>query len=225
MLSGRARACGVFGVVALVAAGLVGCGGGEPAGGPTLAAKPSASSSSSDAGGSDGGGASDGGGESSSRTANLPPENAVLKAPDFKDYTGIKYETDQGAQETAKYFVDAMYYGYATGDTEPLKKVVDSGQCENCQRVIDGIGRWREKSKHISPADISEDDIWVVESNDNFTQVEYWYTVNDVVVTEAGQSTETVKGERKASAFRLRYLNGSWQVQEGVWKGADDVSQ
>ena len=224
-MSGRARACGVLGVVVLVAAGLVGCGRGEPADGPTPAAQSSSSPLSSNAGGSDSGGGSDGGDEASGRTQNLPPENAALKAPDFKDYTGIKYETDQGAQETAKYFVDAMYYGYATGDTEPLKKVVDSGQCENCKRVIDGIDRWREKPKHISPADISEDDIWVVESNDNFAQVEYWYTVNDVVVTEAGQSTETVKGERKASAFRFRYLNGSWQVQEGVWKGADDVSQ
>lgn len=89
MLSGRARACGVFSVVALVAAGLVGCGGGESAGGPTLTATPSASSTSSDAAGSNGGGASDGGGEESSRTANLPPENAALKAPDFEDYTDV----------------------------------------------------------------------------------------------------------------------------------------
>lgn len=118
-----------------------------------------------------------------------------------------------------------MYYGYATGDTEPLGNVVDSRQCENCQRVIDGIDRWRKKSKHISPAEISEDDIWVVETNDDFTQVEYWYTVNDVVVTEPGLSSETVKCERKTSAFRLRYLNGSWKIQEGVWKGADGVSR
>lgn len=134
MLSGRVRACGVLGVVALVAAGLVGCGGGESAGSPTLAAKPSTSSSSSDAGGSDGGGASDGGGEESSRTANLPPENAALEAPDFKDDTGIKYETDQGAQETVRFFFDAMYYGYATGDTSPFKRVANSSECPACAK-------------------------------------------------------------------------------------------
>ena len=101
MRSGLARVFGACGVVSLVAAGVVGCGGGSRSS-PTPAAQPSAVSSSSDAGGSDVGVVSDGGGGVSGRTANLPPENAALEAPDFRDYTGISYETDQGAQETAR---------------------------------------------------------------------------------------------------------------------------
>ena len=110
MRSGRAQVLGALSVAVVVAAGFVGCGG-ESAGGPTPAAQSSSSPLSSDDGGSDSGGGSDGGGEASGRTPNLPPENAALEAPDFKDYTGIKYETDQGAQETARYFVDGCITG------------------------------------------------------------------------------------------------------------------
>lgn len=223
MLSGRARACGVVGVVALVAAGLVGCGGGESAGGPTLAAKPTISSTSSDAGGSDGGGASDGGGEASSRTANLPPENAALEAPDFKDYTGIKYETDQGAQETAKYFFDAMYYAYATGDLEPLLSVVNLDQCGACNRVVSEVQSWRTSGIYLAPVTLNSEDVWVSGNDGDVKKVQYVYSTGETQKFKSGSPMKDYPETQYAAGFHLKYGSKGWQVEGVAWKDANDV--
>ncbi|MGX6404569.1 DUF6318 family protein [Dermabacter hominis] len=225
MLSGRARACGVFGVVALVAAGLVGCGGGEPAGGPTLAAKPSTSSTSSDAGGSDGGGASDGGGEASSRTANLPPENAALEAPDFKDYTGIKYETDQGAQETVRYFFDAMYYAYATGDGSPILEVGDPNTCVSCADVLGEIETWRSEGRYITLPSLHEDALFVAKKTDDYVEVQYEYSVDAFQEFVQGDPKAKHKSKRILAVFHLTFEEGRWVVLDSAWKKFDDDSE
>ncbi|UEB90611.1 DUF6318 family protein [Dermabacter jinjuensis] len=225
MLSGRARACGVFGVVALVAAGLVGCGGGEPAGGPTPAAQPSASSSSSDAGGSDSGGGSDGGGEASGRTPNLPPENAALEAPDFKDYTGIKYETDQGAQETAKYFFDAMYYGYATGDTSPFKRVANASECPACAKKSEQIVEWSTKGKFLTPSEVTEVSLETVERTKGWANVQYEFDVSALDVVSGEVVERSYPETRYRAIFRLKFAKGQWSVVDCAWEKVDEDSK
>ncbi|WP_141742367.1 DUF6318 family protein [Dermabacter sp. HMSC08H10] len=221
MLSGRARACGVFGVVALVAAGLVGCGGGEPAGGPTLAAKPSTSSTTSDAGGSDGGGASDGGGEESSRTANLPPENAALKAPDFKDYTGITYETDQGAQETVRFFFDAMYYGYATGDVSPFQRVVDESACEGCAKIINDVGTWRTSGSYLTPSKNAALSLERMQDEDSYrgrTPIYYSFERSAAVKKTLDGKSENFPQQKYEASALLAWQNDHWEVVAVSWR-------
>lgn len=222
-MSGRARACGVFGVVALVAAGLVGCGGGESAGGPTLAAKPSTSSTSSDAGGSDSGGGSDGGGEASGRTQNLPPENAALKAPDFKDYTGIKYETDQGAQETVRFFFDAMYYAYATGDIEPFLSVVNLDQCGACNRVVSEVESWRASGIYLAPVKLQSEDVWVSGNDGDVRKVQYVYSAGETKKIKSDSPLKNYPATHYAAGFHLKYGAKGWRVEGVAWKDANDV--
>lgn len=220
-MSGRTRACGVFGVVALVAAGLVGCGGGEPAGGPTLAAKPSTSSTSSDAGGSDGGGASDGGGEESSRTANLPPENAALEAPDFKDYTGIKYETDQGAQETVRFFFDAMYYGYATGDISPFQRVVDESACKGCAKIINDVGAWRTSGSYLTPSKNATLALERMQDEDSYrgrTPIYYSFERSAAVKKTLDGKSENFPQQKYEASALLAWQNDHWEVVAVSWR-------
>ena len=222
MRSGRAQVLGALSVAVVVAAGFVGCGD-ESAGGPTPAAQSSSSPLSSDAGGSDSGGGSDGGGEASGRTPNLPPENAALEAPDFKDYTGIKYETDQGAQETAKYFFDAMYYAYATGDTEALRESSNLETCGACNRLIDEIDKWRSRGTYLSPATIEHVDSWVSGKKDGISEVHYIFRVNDVKKFTKGEELEQFPSKEYASGFRMKFANGKWQIHGVAWKGSDEV--
>lgn len=225
MLSGRARVCGVVGVVALVAAGLVGCGGGESAVGPTPAAQSSSSPLGSDAGGSDSGGDSDGGGEASGRTANLPPENAALEAPEFKDYTGIKYETDQGAQETVRFFFDAMYYGYATGDTSPFKRVANSSECPACAKKSEQIVEWSTKGKFLAPSEVTEVSLETVERTNGWATVQYEFDVSALDVVSGEVVERSYPETRYRAIFRLKFAKGQWSVVDCAWEKVDENAQ
>lgn len=224
MRSRQTQLFGAIGIVALVGA-LAGCGGEQVSGGSGSAA-PAAASSSSDAGGSDAGGASDSGGaESGGRTEGLPPENEALKAPDKGDYLEITYPTEQGAKVAAQYFIDAMYYGYATGDAGPLESMSDLASCVECNELIDDIRSWRDSGKYLSPANVTLDDEWVVDKNDDLTKVEYWFTVDALRVQQKDSTVKTVAENQTASAFHLSFDDDSWKVLACRWEKADDFQE
>ena len=116
------------------------------------------------------------------------PENEALKAPDKTDYLGISYPTDQGAQATARYFIDAMYYGYATGDTGPLESVTDHASCVECTELINDIHSWRDEGKYLTPARVKLDDEWTVDKSEDLTKTEYWFTVDELQIRRQDSS-------------------------------------
>lgn len=225
MRSGHSQFFGAIAVVTLVAA-LAGCGGEKAGGSPTPASPTTVASAASDSGGGSSQGASDsGGGESDGRTKGLPPENEALKAPDKADYLGISYPTDQGAQATARYFIDAMYYGYATGDTEPLADVSDHTSCVECTELINDIHSWRDKGKYLTPARVKLDDEWIVDKSDDLTKTEYWFTVDELQVRQQDSTTKTIARTQTASAFHLAFKDGTWIVLACRWEKADDLQE
>ena len=224
MRSGRAQVLGALSVAVVVAAGFVGCGG-ESAGSPTPAAQSSSSPLRSDAGGADSGGGSDGGGEASGRTPNLPPENAALEAPDFKDYTGIKYETDQGAQETVRFFFDAMYYGYATGDISPFQRVASSSECPACAKKSEQIVEWSAKGKYLTPSEVTAVSLETVERTEDGADVQYEFVVSSLDVVSEEKVERSYPETRYRAIFRLKFANGHWSVVDCAWEKVDKNAQ
>ncbi len=226
MHSRYTRVMGAIGAGMLMVV-LAGCGGENTNGGPTSPARTTAASSSSDAGGSDASGdALDAGGANSDvRTKGLPPENEALKAPDKTDYLGISYPTDQGAQATARYFIDAMYYGYATGDTGPLESVTDHASCVECTELINDIHSWRDEGKYLTPARVKLDDEWTVDKSEDLTKTEYWFTVDELQIRRQDSSIKTVAKTQTASAFHLAFEDGAWVVRACRWEKADGLQE
>ncbi|QEU11886.1 DUF6318 family protein [Dermabacter vaginalis] len=220
MRSGRAQVLGALSVAVVVAAGFVGCGG-ESAGGPTPAVQSSSSPLSSDAGGSDSGGGSDGGGEASGRTPNLPPENAALEAPDFKDYTGIKYETDQGAQETVRFFFDAMYYGYATGDISPFQRVADESACEGCAKIINDVGAWKTSGTYLTPSKNTTLSLERMQDEDSYrgrTPIYYSFERSAAVKKTVDGKSENFPQQKYEASALLAWQNDHWEVVAVSWR-------
>ena len=222
MRSRQTQLFGAIGIVALVGA-LAGCGGEQVSGGSASAAPAAAASSSSDAGGSDAGGASDSGGaESGGRTEGLPPENEALKAPDKGDYLGITYPTEQGAKEAAKYFFDAMLYGHATGDTGPFEEIVDQSSCSSCSGTLAEIVQWRDDKKFIGRVVVTVDDIWVQEKTEQFSVVQYQYSIDEVPVFVEGKRDSVLPGKSFSAAVKLHFVDDQWQVVDAAWKDRED---
>ena len=225
MRSGHSQFFGAIAVVTLVAA-LAGCGGEKADGSPTPASPTTAASSASDSGGGSSQDASDSGGaESDGRTKGLPPENEALKAPDKADYLGIKYPTDQGAQATARYFIDAMYYGYATGDSSPLKGISSVQTCDRCRKVIAEIDDWRAEQRYLSPATIT------VESVDRLPDREQYEGKAPVVVRFTREQSDefTKDGQGKhfprtsyEAVFLLDWREEKWVIAKSSWERTED---
>lgn len=221
MHSGQTRVIGAIAAGVLMVA-LTGCGG-EKAGDSSTSASPTTvASSSSDSGGRGSDAASDSGGaESGGRTEGLPPENEALKAPDKADYLGITYPTDQGAQAAARYFFDAMFYGHATGDTEPFAGVIDQGSCQSCKETLEEISQWRTDKKFIGRVTPSVDDIWVEEKSDQLFVVQYQYSIDEVPVYVNGERESSFPAKSFSAAVKLHFADDRWQVVDAAWKGRE----
>ncbi|MCT1867008.1 DUF6318 family protein [Dermabacter sp. p3-SID358] len=221
MRSRQTQLFGAIGIVALVGA-LAGCGGEQVSGGSASAAPAAAASSSSDAGGSDAGGASDSGGaESGGRTEGLPPENEALKAPDKGDYLGITYPTEQGAKAAAQYFIDAMYYGYATGDSAPLKEISDLQTCERCDKVITEIDGWQADLRYLSPATITVDSVERLPDREQYegkSPVVLQFTRGQTVEIRQGSQGKHFPSTAYEAVFLLDWQEEKWVVAKASWE-------
>ncbi|QEU12341.1 DUF6318 family protein [Dermabacter vaginalis] len=221
MRSGQLQLFGVMTVVALLAA-LAGCGGEREVGGPTPAVPSAAAPSSSDGGGGDAGAASDSGGaESPDRTKGLPPENEALEAPDKADYLGINYPTEQGAMAAAQYFIDAMYYGYATGDSAPLKEISELQTCERCAQVITEIDEWQAGPRYLSPTTITVDSVERLPDRAQYegaSPVVLQFTRGQTVEVSQGKEGKQFPPTSYEAVFLLEWEEEKWAVAKASWE-------
>lgn len=182
-----------------------------------------ASSAASDAGGvqgtSGGEGASDGGNATDEASGfGMPPENEGLLPPDRANYPGIDTETDEGAQQTVKFFFDAMYYGYATGDTEPLESV-SSKNCVQCTIAIDDIRERAEVEGAFLVGHSVEDERLTVAPSERAGQARIYYAYIEGATTKyyGDGRVEEFPARRMHSAAHLAFTVERWSITEIGW--------
>lgn len=212
---------GLVAVVALSVLALNACGtheeiGGPPAGVTTGAASDAGSTSSSGGGGS----ASDGGDESGNAGGyTMPSENAGMQPPDRANYPGIDSEGVEGAEQTVRFFFDARYYAYATGDVGPLESVTRS-DCEVCVRVIEHVrestsveGKFITKYS-LEPQKLGETAI----HREGLTHVYYVFLDGEMDVLDKDRNVETLPAETIHAGAYLIFEDGRWLLTRVSWR-------
>lgn len=219
------RACGSISIAAFALA-MTACSGQNPDTATQPAPSTPATSASEASGkGSDGTtttttAASDSG--SSSTSVAVPEENKDLKAPVFKDYPGITSNSDQGAEQTLKFFFDAMYYAYATGDTAPLEKVFPDHGCETCADIKADISSKVAAGTFLIPAPVTIEDLAVVDTLPNgktevFIEFERpAFQEHHKDGTRESYPAKTIRG----AAHVQKNASGSWSVMGVEWENA-----
>lgn len=206
-------------VVAIAVLGLAAC---TADGGKESSGQGSDSGASSDAGGaSDGGGidgASDGGASDEPDEFAMPPENEALTQPDPANYPGMDSASYSGAEVTVRYFVDAMYYGFATGDTGPMESVT-SQYCPECHRFKNAIlartnvyGEY-DVGASIQPQEMHED----VSRGEGLRAVYYAFYEDEHSTRLSNGTMEVNSGRNMISIVDLEYWRGRWQVVDFTW--------
>lgn len=99
---------------------------------------------------SDGGGnvTSDGGGAEveAEPEKQIPAVIAAIEPPDKADYPELGGQSRAAANDHAKYFIDTMLYGYATGDSKPFAETFDPLECDICVTIQDRINKNKTES-------------------------------------------------------------------------------
>ncbi|MDO5644366.1 MAG: DUF6318 family protein [Dermabacter sp.] len=167
--------------------------------------------------------ASDGGGDDASDSGEadgfaMPPENEGILPPDRANYPGIDTETDEGAKQTVKFFFDAMYYGYATGDTAPLESVSGSG-CKQCKSTV---GEIEERTTKLGMFNLGHTieavDLTTVESDrPGQTAVYYLYLEPPADQVSEENGLVSFPGTKMDSATYLKFFDGQWRVSDVNW--------
>lgn len=211
----RVRIAAAITVLACGSAWLTGCTS-EPAEGGVKGAPPSATTPSETDSGTTPTNPSDAGGTH----ARIPDENKNLKAPDFKDYPGITENTDEGASQTLRFYFDAMYYGYATGDTEPLERVFEPGKCKNCDDIVGEIASDSAEGTYLLVDDIEVVDLGVVEpSNSGKSEVFIEFKRPKIVEVSTPNGREEFEPTVVQGAAQVSWAkSGKWVIQDVAWE-------
>ncbi|MDO5644544.1 MAG: DUF6318 family protein [Dermabacter sp.] len=212
-------------VAAIVVLGLAAC---TADGGKESSGQGSDSGASSDAGGVPDSGvdasASDGGGSDEPDEFAMPPENEARTQPNPAHYPGIESPAYVGAQETARYFLDAMYYGFETGDTGPLESV-SSDRCGECQSFVYAtLARTRvygvyDIGHSIHPQEMYEYDPY----GGGMRAVYYAYYEGEHSTRLRDGTIEGDPGRNMHADIELEFQDGRWQVIYFVWGENSDV--
>ncbi|MDO5645862.1 MAG: DUF6318 family protein [Dermabacter sp.] len=205
--------------VAIAALGLTACSNDEEPEKPAVeTTAESNEKAASDSGGDD---ASDGG---EAGGFAMPPENEGLLPPDRANYPGIDSETDEGAEQTVRFFIDAVYYGNATGDTAPIESV-SASNCTLCLKAIDDIDTQTgiEGSFLVGYA-VEPQMLTVAPPNQpGLTSIYYAYREGDASRHSSDGRIDSYAGRAMHSAANLRLKDGRWEVVTIVWEEDSDV--
>ncbi len=214
----RMRTAAAITVLACGSAWLTGCTS-EPAEGGVKGAPPSATTPSETDSGTTPTDPSDAGGAH----ARIPDENKNLKVPDFKDYPGITENTDEGAEQTLRFYFDAMYYGYATGDTEPLESISNTDACETCSSAMKQIDASTSQGDFAIPGEVVVTDLAVVETTgDRQRGVYIEFERRNFRKLSEGEGPKNSKDRRVVGAGKLSFSDeGGWKVNAVEWDNAN----
>ncbi|MDO5645801.1 MAG: DUF6318 family protein [Dermabacter sp.] len=149
----------------------------------------------------------------------MPPENEGILPPDRANYPGIDTETDEGAEQTVKFFFDAMYYGYATGDTVPIENVA-SENCTQCIVAIKDIRRRTQVDGTFLVGHNSEPlEIHVsAPESDQRTTIYYAYKEGAAAGISQDGGQQVFLERKMHSATDLAFIEGRWSVVDIAWE-------
>ncbi|MDO5645799.1 MAG: DUF6318 family protein [Dermabacter sp.] len=199
--------------VAIAALGLTACSNdAEPEKSAVETTAESNEKPASDSGGDD---ASDGG---EADGFAMPPENEGLLPPDRANYPGIDSETDEGAEQTVRFFFDAMYYGYATGDTAPLESI-SGKKCIQCTIAIEDIRERAEvEGAFLVGYSLESKQLTKIPSDrDGLTAVYYAYHEGAMDKHYKDGQVETFTPRNMHSSVYLAWLDKRWQIVDIGW--------
>lgn len=203
MSSAAHRSIGLLACLAL-AAGLTACTGKDAADGETTTTA-AASSSPAPASPSDSGGT-----ESTSAPATIAAPD--VPAPDPRDYPGMNEQTEQGAQQTFRYFWALVIYGYQTGDVSGVQSV-STDNCTYCRGVIEEIEQNALESRFWGRAPIVDSVLRTVDSSDpNRIGVGYGFTISAHEVTDPANGNGSESEEMIGTVSTMVWIDDAWEV-------------
>ncbi|UVY84041.1 DUF6318 family protein [Brachybacterium sp. NBEC-018] len=197
--------------------GLAACG--DDTGG-TITDPPStiATGASDDGGASDGGGtgASDGGGSTGGVSDDGGSTEAApdIPAPDPADYPGMDEETDEGAEQAFKYYVDVTIWGFQTGNTETLERST-SDDCEGCQEIIGDIEAHKSAGRYWSSVETEQLRLETIDFDGYNTAVNYGLSVSAHTEPNLETGKSTQRNETLYSfAGGLNWVSDHWELAD-----------
>ncbi|MDO5644547.1 MAG: DUF6318 family protein [Dermabacter sp.] len=209
-------------VVAIAALGLTAC---TADGEKESSGQGSDSGASSDAGGASDGGGIDGGGNEEPDEFAMPTENEALQPPDPANYPGMELQNDEGAKQATRFFIDALYYGHATGDTVPLESV-STTDCTVCSEAINKIHeRTQTEESFIVGYAIEIQELYLVTPDEaGLTTVYYAFYEGPTERRFKDRPSESHEGRNMHAFADLKFQDEGWRIVDAGWGMVDNES-
>lgn len=192
--------------------GLAACG--DDTGG-TITDPPStiATGASDDGGASDGGGTggSAGGASDDGGSTEAAPD---IPAPDPADYPGMDEETDEGAEQAFKYYIESIFWGFETGNSDPLKKIAAS-DCTPCNGTIGDIDKHGNLGLYWSKTTLDQGELYTEPFEGFDTSVTYSF------VASAHTEPDLDSGKSKEVPKAIYAATGGLNWKDDHWELAD----
>lgn len=171
--------------VAALALGVAACGDGGD--GPVATPPPALGIDTSDGGGTEGNPSDGGGVETEDPTAAAPD----VPAPDPADYPGMDEETPEGAEQSLRYYIAVVYWGYQTGDREILE-TLHQDTCGTCMGFSEDIQDLREAGAYWSETSIDDFGIKHYDSETFDIEIGYIFTLGEHTEPATDQVEESL---------------------------------
>lgn len=192
--------------VAALALGVAACGDGGD--GPVATPPPALGIDTSDGGGTEGNPSDGGGVETEDPTAASPD----VPAPDPADYPGMDEETPEGAEQSLRYYIAVVYWGYQTGDTETLETLY-TDNCERCKTITAEIYDIGESSSFWDDAPIIPVSSAYHDSEDFDLEASYGFRIGAHKEPAAGGTDSTEIEETPYTAVAgFNWASDAWLV-------------
>lgn len=169
---------------------------------------------------SDGGGepaASDGGGDAGSdggsgaATPDVPPPN-----PD--DYPHRDLRTPEGAEQTVRYYVDLVYWGRQTGDSQRLTEI-HGEECVACNYFTESIDSLKGGGSYWQGVEIYEGSVEVLESEVNEHEVAFMFSVSEHIEPDPESGELALVSSREFLIVAgLNWQDGQWSIDAMSFK-------
>ena len=114
-----------------------------------------------------------------------------------------------------------MYYGYATGDSAPLKEISNLQTCERCDHVITEIDGWQADLRYLSPATITVDSVERLPDREQYggkSPVVLQFTRGQTVEIRQGSQGKHFPSTAYEAVFLLEWQEEKWVVAKASWE-------
>ena len=151
----------------------------------------------------------------------LPPENAHLTPPHINDYPGITEETEEGAQQSFRFFFDALHYGASTGDSEPFRQASDLNACSQCATYAEDFEKYQQLQRFRVGSTWTATDYFVEPGPGDDVVVSAIMDRSEYVIRQKGYEDHTVERVTLLAGVLTEFTDGQWRVKGFKWNETD----